>query len=378
MTAVHLSRIGGGAVVGSLLGILLHFVFGISLVPAAPRRMPAPAAASKDAAPGILEKERLASAYQKRVDELSTRIAAAEQECADLRGKIAAVPARPAESAREAKIRKFGGVMVRMVRIGAVRRTPHGTNVELKPETMAEAQRLMGEVFALASELGIDLQDQTAFFKNPEIVSGLFEGMLAECGIAVEEADLQAWRTRVADRIASSPRSTTGLTTTLLALALQEEFLDRFGLKLMQREPGVASMLGNLGTSTALGSSEETTAVAARLFLDDLAKAARLKDTQSSALLPTLEAWASHYAQLLAETRAKEGDAVVDGLLKGGTSGKSAEEQLAHLRNRIRLQSQILQLQSRTLEAVAGQLDAEGAKRVLRFEKAYYFGRLKP
>jgi len=379
MTAVHLSRIGGGAVVGSLLGILLHFVFGISLFPASPRRMPAPAVASKEPPPGLLEKERLAAAHQKRADDLSRKIAAAEEECTDLKKQIAAVPTRPPENSREAKIRKFGGLVVRMVKIGALRKTPQGSNIEVKPETMAEMQKLVGQLFALSGELGIDLQDQNSLFKNPELVSGIFEGMLSECGVAVDEAELAEWRSRVSARTAAPPpQPSTGFSSVLLSLDIQEEFLDRFGMKLMERDPAVASMLGSVGAAHSVSVAEATTAVAAALFLDDVVKAARLNEAQTAAVRPSLEAWASQYAQLLADARTKYGDAVAEGLLRGEATGKTAEEKLTNLRNRIRLQKEILQLQSRALETVSAQVDPEAAKKVLKLEKAYYFSRLKP
>lgn len=378
MKAVHLSRIGGGAVVGSLLGILLHFVFGISLFPAAPRRMPAPAGTSQEPPPGVLEKERLAAAHLKRGDDLSRKIAAAEQECADLKKRIAAVPSRPPENSREAKIRKFGGLMVRMIKVGALRNTRQGSNVEIKPETMAEVQRLVGEIFALSGELGINLQDQSSVFKNPEIVSGIFEGMLSECGVVADEAELAEWRSGLSARIAAPPQPSTGLSNVLLSMAIQEEFLDRFGMKLMERDPAVASMLGNVGASNSVSVAEATVAVAAALFLEDVVKTARLNDAQTAAVRPSLEAWASQYAQLLSDARTKYGDAVVDGLFRGEAVGKTAEEKVTYLRNRVKLQSQILQLQFRTLETVSSQVDSEAAKRLLKLERAYYFNRLKP
>lgn len=378
MTSLHLSRIGGGAVAGTLVGILLHVVFGISLFPAAPRKMAARAETSREAVPGILEKERLAAAHQKRVGELTRKISAAQLECADLKTRIAAVPVRPPENSREAKIRKFGGVMVRLVKIGAVRNTPRGTNVEVKPETMAETQRLMGELLSAAGELGINLQDQSSLFHNPELVTGLFEGILSECGVATDDAELQEWRSRVSSRISSRPQGAASLSTLSLALGLQEDFLDRFGLKLMEREPVVASLLGNLGTTNSLGSSETSVPVAALLFSQDLARFAGLDEAQGAALRPAFEAWATEYAQVVADARGKYGDAVVDGLLRGESSGKTPEEKFAHVRNRVRVQAQLLQLESRTLETVAGQVTGDAAKRVLKFEKLYYFARFKP
>lgn len=378
MTSVHLSRIGGGAVAGTLVGILLHVVFGISLFPAAPRKVSARAEAPKDAAPGILEKERLASAHQKRVEELSRNVAAAEADCADLKNRIAAMPVRPPENSREMKIRKFGGIMIRLVKIGAVRNSPRGTNVEVKPETMGETQRLMGELLSTAGELGINLQDQRSLFHDPELVSGLFEGILSECGVATDEAQLEEWRSRVASRISSRPQASTSLSTLALGLGLQEEFLDRFGLKLMEREPVVASLLGNFGTSNSLSSAETTVPVAVALFQKDLSQFAGLNEAQAAVLRPSLEAWAAEYGQILTDARAKYGDAVVEGLLKGEVTGKTAEEKFTHVRNRVSLQAQLLQLESRTLETIASQVSGDPAKRVLKFERLYYFARIKP
>jgi hypothetical protein len=378
MTSQHLSRIGGGAAAGTLVGILLHVVFGISLFPAAPRKVDARAEVSKDPGPGILEKERLASAHQKRAEELSRKVAAAEQECADLKTRIAAVPVRPPENSREAKIRKFGVVMVRMVKIGALRNSPRGTNVEVKPEIMAETQRLMGELLSAAGELGINLQDQRSLYHNPELVAGIFEGILSECGVATDDAQLQEWRSRVADRISSRLQSSTNLSTLSLALGLQEEFLDRFGLKLMEREPLLASLMGNLGTANSVSAAETTVLVAGALFLNDLSKFAGLDEAQTAALRPSLQAWAAEYAQILTDARAKYGDGPVDGLLRGDLTGKTAEEKFTQVRNRVKVQAQLLQLESRTLEAVAGQVTGDAAKRVLKFEKLYYFARVKP
>jgi len=89
MIAGQLSRVMGGILAGAALGLLFHWIFGISLFAASPRRAPAQEAPAKSS-PGVLDKERLASAHQKRVDDLAQKIAAAEQECGDLKARIAA------------------------------------------------------------------------------------------------------------------------------------------------------------------------------------------------------------------------------------------------------------------------------------------------
>src|SRR5690348_4540489 len=120
MTASQMSRIGGGALAGAVVGVLLHFAFGVSLFSAAPRRAPAQEASAKPAA-GVLEKERLAAAHQRRVDDLAQRIGTVEQECADLKTRIAATPVPSPEAERDVKNRRFGGIIVRMIRTGGIR-----------------------------------------------------------------------------------------------------------------------------------------------------------------------------------------------------------------------------------------------------------------
>jgi hypothetical protein len=377
MTAPDLPRIGGGALAGAVLGVLLHFVFGLSLFSAAPRRAPAQEAPVK-ASSGILEKERLAEAHQKRVDDLAAKIAAAEQECADLKTRIAATPVPSPETARDAKLRRFSEIVVKMAKIGALQTKGGQTSVQIKPETAAEMQKMMGEILSLAGELGIDLQDPTSMFRNPELLSGVYEGFLRECGMSGDEAAVREFKTWVAGFAAANPQPPSRLAGVRRSMQIQEEFLERFGRKLMEKDPVLASLLGNLGSSRSVQVSEETTAAAATRFLKDVAKAAKLDDAQSSAVRPAFETWASQYAALLIDARTRYGDKVVDALRDNQPVGKTPDEQFAHLRARVRLMSQMTQLQQQTIETVAQQLGGDAAEQVLKFDKGYYFGRLKP
>ena len=90
------------------------------------------------------------------------------------------------------------------------------------------------------------------------------------------------------------------------------------------------------------------------------------------------ESWAAQYAALLADARTRYGDDVVDGLRSSDPVGKTSDEQYTHLRDRVRLQARIAQLQSATLDAVAQQLGGEAAPRLSTYDKSYYYGRLKP
>jgi hypothetical protein len=377
MTASQVSRIGGGALAGAVIGVLLHFVFGISLFSAPPARSPAQEAAPKASA-GVLEKERLAAAHQKRVDSLAKAIGAAEQECADLKTRLAATPAPPLETPRDVKNRRFGGIIVKIIKMGGIKTRPGGRSIELRPENAAEMQRMMGELLNLAVELGIDLQDQSAMFRNPQLLAGMYEGILTECGVDAEGAALQELRAAIAGRIAAAPQPPSAMNSVNLGLQIQEEFLERFGRKLMEKDPTVAALLGNLGSSSTVTSLEATTAVAAVQFLKDVSKSAGLSEAQSAAVRPAFESWAAQYAALLADARTRYGDKVVEGLRNADPVGKTPDEQYAHLRDRVRLQARIVQLQSATLDAVAQQLGGEAAQRLSKFDKSYYDGRLKP
>ncbi len=377
MTASTLSRIGGGALVGAVLGVLLHFVFGLSLFSAPPRTAPASEASPK-AAPAVLEKERLAAAHQKRVDDLAQKITAVEQECAELKVRIAATPVPSPEAARQAKSRRFGEIIIKMAKLGVLKTKPDETSVQITPETAAEMQKAMGEILSLAVELGIDLQDQTSLFRNPLLVSGLYEAFLRECGLGDDEAAVQELRTLIANRVASAPPPSSRMKGLQMAIELQGEFLDRFGRKLVEKDPVLAALLGNLGPSNSTTFLEDTTAAAATRFLKDVAKSAKLDDAQSAAIRPTFDTWASQYAALLADARTRYGDKVVDGIRQTGPSGKTPDEMYTHLRNRVRLMEQITQLQMQTLDAAAQQLGGDAAVQISKFDKGYYFGRLKP
>ncbi len=377
MTASHVSRIGGGALAGAAVGVLLHFVFGISLFSAPPRRSPASEAPVK-APPGVLEKERLASAHQKRVDDLAGKIAAAEQECADLKARIAATPAKTAETARDAKNRRFGGMIAKLAKSGAMNGRGGNGTIEATPENAAEMQRMMGELLSLAVELGIDLQDQTSIFRKPELLAGLYEGVLTECGVALDAAAVQDLRSMIAGRVAAAPQPLPRMAGVALGLQIQEEFLEKFGLRLVEKDPSVAALLGNFGGSNTMSIPETTVSLAATSFLKDVSKVAKLDDAQAAAVRPAFDSWASQYAAVLAEARTRYGDKVVDGVRGIAPVGTTAEEQYTHLRNRVRLQSQILQLQVRTLETAAQQLGGEAAERIAKFERTYYIGRFSP
>jgi len=377
MTSAQISRIGGGALAGAVIGVLLHFVFGLSLFSAAPRRGPAQEAPTRPT-PGVLDKERLAAAHQRKVDDLARRIAVAEQECSDLKARIAATPVPAAESSRDVKTRHFGTVIVKMIKMGAIKTRSGGNSIELTPERAAEIQRMMGELLSLAVELGIDLQDQSAIFRNPQLLGGMYEGILAECGVETDAAGLQELRTAISGRIAAFPQPASRMSAVGLGLEIQGEFLDRFGRKLVEKDPAVAALLGNMGATNTVSSPESTTASAASQFLKDVAKVGGLTETQAAAVRPAFETWAAQYAALLTECRTRYGDKVVDGLRNPEPVGKTPEDQFTHLRNRIRVLSEITQLQARTLDAAAQQLGGDEAGRVLKFEKSYYYGRLKP
>jgi hypothetical protein len=377
MTASHLSRVGGGALAGAVLGVLFHFVFGLSLFSAPPRTAPASEPPSKSG-PAVLEKERLAAARQKRVDDLALKIAGVEQECADLKARIAATPVPSPDAARQAKSRRFGEIVIKMAKMGALKSKPGETSVQITPETAAEMQKVMGEILSLAVELGIDLQDQTSMFRNPALVSGLYEAFLRECGLGDDEAAVQELRSLIAARVTAAPQPTSRMHGLQMAQELQAEFLDRFGRKLMEKDPVLAALLGNLGPSNSTTFTEDTTAGAATRFLKDVAKSAKLDDAQSAAIRPAFETWASQYAALLVDARTRYGDKVVDGLRTPGSSGKTADEMYTHLRNRVRLMGQITQLQLQTLDAAAQQLGGDAAVQISKFDKGYYFGRLKP
>jgi len=237
---------------------------------------------------------------------------------------------------------------------------------------------MMGELLSTAIELGIDLQDQTSIFRKPELLAGIYEGILIESGVAMDDAAVQELRSMIAGRVAAAPQPLPRMAAVSMGMQVQEEFLEKFGMKLVEKDPTLAALLGNFGASNTVSIPQTTVSLASASFLKDVAKAAKLDETQAAAIRPAFDSWATQYAALLADARTRYGDKVVDGLREIAPVGKSAEEQYTHLRNRVRLQSQILQLQVRTLETVAQQLGGDAAGWISKYEKCYYIGRITP
>jgi hypothetical protein len=368
------TAIGGSLFAGLVVGALLHFAFGLRVFPASPRPAPAgPTPAGGARAPGALEAERQASLRETRIRELRERLAAAEAERKELEARVAAAAARaPREETPADKRRRFGRVMGKMLKV-SVSETQGRLVLADNPE---QAQKLMGELFGLAKELGINLNDSSSFYSNPELLAGLFEGLLDEFEIPLDDAARAELQAAVASRLSAPAEGGSGLRSTLGAMQVTGDILERFGARLADRSPGLPAQLANFGASMTLSTSEASAERAAQMVHEDVRKAGKLSEAEAARLRPLADAWARDYAALLEDARRGLGAAAVEAALGGSADPKAGAPGLAAVREGLSLKARLVELEARMLESMAREVSPEAARRLLKFAKVYYFPKL--
>ena len=113
-----MQRILVAAVAGLIAGLILHRGLGLRFL-GVPLRNAAPAPAASAGPRGAVEAQQLQALHDEKLDDLHKRLIAAEQDCAELRAKVAATPKAPRQPSREEKVRTLGRLLTRMMRLAS-------------------------------------------------------------------------------------------------------------------------------------------------------------------------------------------------------------------------------------------------------------------
>jgi hypothetical protein len=358
-------RILVAAIIGLLAGLFLHRGLGLSFVQLPPRA--AAAAPPADAGiRGAAEAQKLQALHDDRQEDLRKRVAAAEQECADLKVKVAAAPKTPREPSREEKVRNLGRLLTKMVRLGA------GKPTSVTPEV----QKMLAEFMKLCTELKVDMTNSSTMFKNPEFASGVFEGFLDEFGIADDPAVRQEWKAGVLARIQTLGDNPSSLRIQKVANDNLLDFYDRFGERLFEKDAASAKMISAMSAGAAVSVSQATRKSAADSLLRDVAKTAMVDEATRSRLQPVADRWAAEYAVVIADATKAHGEEFLSTVLSPDKLPESREAALAQIRAMLRFKGRAYELQARALEEMAAQLDPDAAARLRKFDRAFYFKRI--
>jgi hypothetical protein len=358
-------RILIAAVLGLIAGLILHRGLGLRFV-GVPTETEAAVPPEPAGLRGAVEAQRQQALHDEKLEELRKRLAAAEQDCADLRAKVAATPKAPRPPSREEKIRTMGRLLSRMMR-----------QVDRKrPTVTPEIQKNLTEFMKLCSELGVDMTNSTTMFKNPEFSGGIFEGMLDEYGITADQAARAEWKAGLASRLQSLGDNPSALTIQKVATENVLDFYDRFGEGLFEKDPNAARTMSAMSAGAAVTMSEASRAVAAELLLKEAATAAKADDAAKARLRPIAERWAAEYGTLIAEATQTHGENFMSALIHQENLPASNEAALKQIRESLRFKERLLDLEVRTLDEMGTQLDPDAAARLKKIDKAFYFKKL--
>jgi hypothetical protein len=315
---------------------------------------------------GAVETQELQALHDRRQEDLQKRLAAAEQDCAALRAKVAAVPKVPREPSREEKVRSLGRLLTRMVRLGSG-----------KPNAVSpEMQKLLGDFMKLCTELHVDMTNSTTMFKNPEFAAGLFEGMLDEFGIAEDPAARLEWKAGLMSRLQSLGDDPGSLKIQKIQTENLLDFFNLFGDRLFEKDPAATRMLTAMSAGSSLSTSQVSRQQAADYLLKDVAAAAKLDDATKARLQPVSERWAAEYGAAIAEATQAHGEGFMTSVLSIDKLPASKDAALTQIRATLQFRSRVIELEARALEEMAAQLDPDAAARLRKFDKTYYFKRI--
>jgi hypothetical protein len=357
-------RILVAAVIGLLAGLILHRGLGLRFFDLPPRG--GAATPSETGGRGALEAQKLQALHDERQEELRKRLAAAEQECADLRARAAAAPRAPREPSREEKVRTLGRLLTRMVRLGS------GKPTSVTPEV----QKMLGDFMKLCKELDVDLTNSSTMFRNPDFAGGVFEGMLDEYGIAEDPAARAEWKAALVSRLQSLGDNPGSLAIQKVSTENLLDFYHRFGERLFEKDAASARTISAMSAGSAVSITQTTRAKAAESLLGDVARTAKLDEATRSRLRPAAERWSAEYAALIAEATAAHGENFMASVLSPEKLPESNEAALTQIRNMLRFKTRAYELEARALEEMSAQLDPDAAARLRKFDKAYYFKRI--
>jgi len=358
-------RILVAAVAGLIAGLILHRGLGLRFF-GTPVRNEAAAPPAGAGVRGAVEAQKLEALHDQRQDELQKRLAAAEQDCADLRAKAAAAPKTPRAPTREEKVRQLGRMITRMVRAGAGK----------GGGATAEMQKQLTDFMKLCTELNVDMTNSTTMFRNPEFMGGLFEGVLDEAGIAGNEAARDAGKAKLIARPQALGEDPSNLKVQKAAAENLLDFYDGFGKTLFEKDPALARQMSAMSSGAAVSMSQNTRARAAAGLVQDVATAAKLDDATKARIQPVADRWAAEYAAALAEATQTHGQGFLDAVLTTEKLPDSNEAALARIRATLQFRGRLIDLELRALDEMAGQMDPESAARLKTFDKLYYFKRI--
>ena len=313
-----------------------------------------------------MEAQRQQALHDEKLEELRKRLAAAEQDCADLRAKVAATPKAPRPPSREEQIRTLGRLLTRMMR------QVKGQ----KPSMTPEIQKNLTEFMKLCTELGVDMTNSTAMFKNPEFSGGVFEGMLDEYGITGDPAARAEWKAGLTARLQSLGDNPAALAIQKVSAENLLDFYDRFGERLFEKDPNAARVLSSMSAGSAVSMSETSRAQAAEILLKAVETATKADDATKARLRPIAERWAAEYGTLVAEATQAHGEKFMSSLINHDNLPASNEAALQQIRDTLRFKGRLLDLEARTFDEMGSQLDPDAAARLKKIDKAFYFKKI--
>ncbi len=357
-------RILIAAVLGLIAGLILHRGLGLRFA-GVPLRNEAPAPAAPAGPLGAVEAQREQALLDERMEELRKRLAAAEQDCAELRAKVASAPKAPRPPTREEKVRTLGRLLTRMMR-----------QVKGKqPSVTPEIQKNLTDFMKLCTELGVDMTNSTTMFKNPEFAGGIFEGMLDEFGIDGDEAARADWKAGLAARLQSLGDNPGALTVQKVSAENLLDFYDRFGERLFEKDPGAARLISAMSAGSAVSTSHLTRRQAADYLLHEVSAGSTLDDATKARLRPIAERWAAEYGTLIAEAAQTHGEKFMSSMISPELPANN-EAALRQIRETLRFKGRALELEARAVDEIAAQLSPEPAARLKNFDKAFYFKKI--
>jgi hypothetical protein len=358
-------RILIAAVAGLIAGLILHRGLGLRLV-GVPLGNDAPAPPAPGGPRGAVEARHLQALHEEKLDDLRKRLAAAEQDCSELRAQVAATPKTPRQPSREEKVRTLGRLLTRMMRLASGK----------TPTMTPEMQRMLSDFMKLCTELGVDMSNSTTMFKNPEFTGGVFEGILDEYGFAGDPAARLEWKAGLASRLQSLGDNPSSLKLQQVAAQNLLDFYDRFGERLFEKDPGAARTMSAISAGSALSTSQVTRRQAADLLLKDVAATATLDEATKARLRPIAERWAAEYGAVITEATQANGEDFMASMMTPEKFPASNEAALAQIRKTIQFRIRALDVEGRALEEMGTQLDSDVAARLRKLDKAYYFKRI--
>jgi hypothetical protein len=353
------------AVLGLIAGLILHRGLGLRFV-GVPMKNEAAAPAAPAGPRGAVEAQRQQALHDENLEELRKRLAAAEQDCAELRAKVAATPKAARPPTREEKIRILGSLLARMAR-----------QVKTKPPSVTpDIQKNLTEFMKLCTELGVDMTNSTTMFKNPEFSAGIFEGMLDEYGVTGDEAGRAEWKAGLAARLQALGDNPGALAVQKVSTDNLLDFYDRFGERLFEKDGQSARVLSSMSAGSAVSTSQITRKAVADYMLATITSGMALDDATKARLRPIAERWAAEYGTLIAEATQTHGETFMSSMMSHDNLPASNEAALRQIRETLRFKSRALDLEARALDEIAAQLPPEAVAELKKFDKAFYFKKI--